>query len=972
MFSRGDGNDTIYDEEYNYYGGNEDLDTLRFGDDISKDDLVVAIDGTRLVISFEGNDDSITIEDWNNHSIEQLEFSDGTTYSTKPVISNTSVEMFEDSQTTGQLAVVDAFGGMLSYFYNAESSLGTFNIDSNTGEWTYVPYIDANGIDNIVVQVVNEFGLSSEAIFQFMIDPVEDAPIAQDDVLSGSNGRYEGWINVEGSHNYNDGIASIDRWKIEHHGGTLTIDVLTELNAAFYDNTIAYYNDINSNGIQEAFDSYIYLIREGEGPLANRVVAYNDDDRRNGREDGSVHQYDSYLSFNSLEAGNYSLIISIYSLSINEIEANLNGNTGSEYYGGPYRLTFSGDMTVVSGPKEYSEKLVFANDQTATIAQLLLLNNDYDVDSDVLNIVSVQEAVHGSVSLDEQGNILFVPEAAFIGEASFTYTITDGKGGFSTANVLLNVKDPVVNNYATPIVLDLNHNAITSTALATSTAYFDYDGDGNREHTGWAEKGDAMLVADLNNDGVINDGSEHFGNYTKLLDGTRAQDGYEALAHYDSNSDGVIDNRDEAFGNLLLWKDANQNGKTEEGELTNIQTSGILALHLDRANGITFEQTSENGNILLNETNYATLGSSGIMRDVGFAYDPFDTITDNDTLSAAYYGNLLSGGNGDDTYFFTLGDGKITIDDQGDGFDSIRLGIGISKEQLVVKWISGSDDLLIGIRNDIADNRPLSSLENQILIKDFFTNSGSIETIEFNDSTTLSKSELYDLLLDTRDVKNLTARVLEEDGTLFGGTFNDLLYGASGQEIIDGGEGNDYLKGLGNDDYLIGGEGDDTLQGGAGDDTLEEISGDDVYLYDRGDGRDTITDFGGIDTIMFGEGISAQDIVLSVGENDLFITFQYDSSLAVQNRDTIRIVNFNTPGFTIESLEFSNAEVVSMASLLNLAPQAPTEVINTLHDIRILSGNVGATDGEGDVLTYTVSTASAHGTLSINETGVWS
>lgn len=36
---------------------------------------------------------------------------------------------------------------------------------------------------------------------------------------------------------------------------------------------------------------------------------------------------------------------------------------------------------------------------------------------------------------------------------------------------------------------------------------------------------------------------------------------------------------------------------------------------------------------------------------------------------------------------------------------------------------------------------------------------------------------------------------------------------------------------------------------------------------------------------------------------------------------------------------------------LNQAPEAPTEVSNTLQDIRILSKEVGATDIDGDILT---------------------
>ena len=71
---------------------------------------------------------------------------------------------------------------------------------------------------------------------------------------------------------------------------------------------------------------------------------------------------------------------------------------------------------------------------------------------------------------------------------------------------------------SSPIVLDLNRNGITSISMAASIALFDYDGDGIKENTAWTENTDALLVNDVNNDGLINNASELFGNYTKNSD----------------------------------------------------------------------------------------------------------------------------------------------------------------------------------------------------------------------------------------------------------------------------------------------------------------------------------------------------------------------------------------------------------------------------------------------------------------------
>jgi hypothetical protein len=66
------------------------------------------------------------------------------------------------------------------------------------------------------------------------------------------------------------------------------------------------------------------------------------------------------------------------------------------------------------------------------------------------------------------------------------------------------------------------------------------------------------LVLDRNGDGAITI-DELFGDATPLADGTRASNGFAALAQYDANGDGVIDARDPVFARLALW-----NGTTLE------------------------------------------------------------------------------------------------------------------------------------------------------------------------------------------------------------------------------------------------------------------------------------------------------------------------------------------------------------------------------------------------------------------------
>ncbi|WP_137157279.1 hypothetical protein [Rhizobium sp. FKL33] len=70
--------------------------------------------------------------------------------------------------------------------------------------------------------------------------------------------------------------------------------------------------------------------------------------------------------------------------------------------------------------------------------------------------------------------------------------------------------------------------------------------------------------------------------------------------------------------------------------------------------------------------------------------------------------------------------------------------------------------------------------------------------------------------------------------TLTGTKFKDKLFGLGG---------NDTLKGLGQADRLEGGKGNDKLFGGKGNDVLVGGAGKDTFVFAKGDGKDTITDF---------------------------------------------------------------------------------------------------------------------------------
>jgi len=92
---------------------------------------------------------------------------------------------------------------------------------------------------------------------------------------------------------------------------------------------------------------------------------------------------------------------------------------------------------VNDAPTAQGEAVDSAEDVVLTLAPALLLANDSDVDSptlgDVLSITSVGQAEHGSVALNDQGEVVFTPEPNYFGLAGFAYTVSDGRGGHTPA-----------------------------------------------------------------------------------------------------------------------------------------------------------------------------------------------------------------------------------------------------------------------------------------------------------------------------------------------------------------------------------------------------------------------------------------------------------------------------------------------------------------------------------------------------------
>lgn len=139
-----------------------------------------------------------------------------------------------------------------------------------------------------------------------------------------------------------------------------------------------------------------------------------------------------------------------------------------------------------------------------------------------------------------------------------------------------------------------------------------------------------------------------------------------------------------------------------------------------------------------------------------------------------------------------------------------------------------------------------------------------------------------------------------DDDEINGLVGNDILSGDVGNDILGGQAGNDMLEGDAGNDTLNGDAGNDTLNGGTGADTLNGGVGNDAYQIAVGDGKDTLVDSAGSDSVQFTT-ISSADVTGAFrAANDLVITYGTGADqLTVKNQ-------FRNVADAIETFSFSD------------------------------------------------------------------
>jgi len=323
-------------------------------------------------------------------------------------------------------------------------------------------------------------------------------------------------------------------------------------------------------------------------------------------------------------------------------------------------------------------------------------------------------------------------------------------------------------------------------------------------------------------------------------------------------------------------------------------------------------------------------------------------------------GDTLSGGVGNDTYFFNRGGGAETVTDTAvpGAMNAVTFGPGIGPGDLSLIEGQNTLNIQVGTSGDqltlaqfdltgLNGSQVVGALQFadglQVNLSDFLTNRNAA------DNTVIQGTDDSDQIFVSG--ANDTVIAGAGDDTVLGGPGQIELSGGDGNDVLAAGSGNASLDGGMGDDTLYGGPGNDTLVGGPGNDTFDPGPRSATYVFNVGDGQDFINVVPGSAThLVFGPGISLADL------NNIFadaggVSFGVGINDAGFSSDSIYIVNAAGQNTSPVTATFADGTTVNLIDYYQASQvQAEQTLISTKPDETLMGGAGNSTliGGQGN------------------------
>ena len=356
---------------------------------------------------------------------------------------------------------------------------------------TYTPVSDFFGAEVFTYTVSDGNGAYATATVTVTVQNQNDPPTADDDAFDVDEDSVDNALGVlVGDDDIDGDILSIDAVGATDQGGTALNggSVVTYTPASdFFGAEVFTYTVSDGNGAYATATVNVTVRNQNDPPTADDDAFDVDEDSVNNALGVLVGDDDvdgDTLSIDAVGAtdqGGTALnggSVVTYTPASDFFGAEVFTYTVSDGNGGYATATVTVTVQNQNDPPTADDD-TFDVDEDSVDNALGVLVGDDDVDGDMLSIDAVGATDQGGTALNGGSVVTYTPASNFHGAEVFTYTVSDGNGGYATATVTVTVRNrndpPSADDdaYATPFETAL----VVLTATGVLTNDLDLDGD---------------------------------------------------------------------------------------------------------------------------------------------------------------------------------------------------------------------------------------------------------------------------------------------------------------------------------------------------------------------------------------------------------------------------------------------------------------------------------------------------------------
>jgi hypothetical protein len=297
----------------------------------------------------------------------------------------------------------------------------------------------------------------------------------------------------------------------------------------------------------------------------------------------------------------------------------LDGTAGSDVY-----LYAAGD-----GSDEINDDVGFLDESNIDVLRFTDLNSS--------DVTLQRDGDNLKIALTSTGDVITVDNQFLEQDTGFGIESIEFADGTSMSREDVETAT-VGSSLHAPVLLDLNGDGhidlrpLDPGALATgSSVTFDWNNDGARDGTAWVGPQDGFLAIDLGPDGQAGADGEIdqpkelafslWANDNNIATNSPVSDLQGLRLAFDSNHDNVLDANDDRWSEFRVWRDANQNGVSDPGELQTMSEAGIKLINLlPSTDGA---QAFSDGSAITGTSSYQTAdGSKYLVADATLVSQP--------------------------------------------------------------------------------------------------------------------------------------------------------------------------------------------------------------------------------------------------------------------------------------------------------------------------------------------------------------